>query len=1083
MRKSFHSHLWLAATAMIVGLVVSETGAQSEDVSTAAGTESRLGLPLVAEDPEAYQAVFDSLLATADLSIPEVSAAFRNAAQAYLEAKDDSLLLSDLDFCRGHSLRTRAEWHEAVKLDRRGFALRGEGDYEASAQAFRDAAGMYAALGHLRREAVAWGSLGVSIWYTGDMQGVLEAYENALAARRKLGDPVLIGKTLNGLGSVYKNLAEYDKALSYYRQALAVRKTLDRPTELGQTMAYTGIIYYRTGNLLEAERLFREALATFTPETPERFVNEARLGLANVYGDVGESRRALEVEGEILESAIRQGDRSMEATTRANMGREHLALGDFAEALGMLGKASEIQEDLGERSDLASTTNSLGAAYLGIGDLPRAMEFFERAEELALEADAPLIAVMATINKGKVYSRKEQYDRAFELYEKARTESEEMDLPVGIRNALIGMAVAHDRKQDYARALELYRQVLSMDDDAGILTNLPQDHVNVGNALAGLGRLGEARDSFRTSLTVARKTRNRDALWRAYLGIADCHEQAGTLDSARVYNERAMDAMETQRDLALSSETKAEWLRERALVYEAQVHVLAKLHDRDPGAGYAQEALAVAERGKAQAFRDILGESGLVADKDTDPALIAERDQLELALKSTRFRLRQAGADGTPEDSLKRLETELRELESSMSNVLQRIRLQNPRLAAMDPEKPSTLKAIRKTLLGGEDQAILEYALGDSASYLWVIRGRSLNLHRLPPRPVVEAEASALQRAISTPYSTEQTVVRASVRMYEMLLAPAAGEIRDAGLVYLIPDGALNFIPFTVLMSGAPELADLRGQPAFPDCSYALDEKRVLYGPSATTLVQLASRPARTRSDRTFLGVGDPVYAGWGKTEFRRIGNLSPKADSAAAPAGMVGEEWKPLPRTRDEVMKIASYFEGNKATVLLGDEARESTLDSPGFLSRFGILHFATHGLADERRPDRSELVLSYPRDSSSEDGCLQASEVYKLKLSADLVVLSACETGRGKMVRGEGVLGLPRAFLYAGASAVVVSLWSVADQAAVEMMPVFYEHMMDRGEPPAEALRLAAQHVRSMEGFSHPFYWAPFVFIGPGD
>ena len=229
-------------------------------------------------------------------------------------------------------------------------------------------------------------------------------------------------------------------------------------------------------------------------------------------------------------------------------------------------------------------------------------------------------------------------------------------------------------------------------------------------------------------------------------------------------------------------------------------------------------------------------------------------------------------------------------------------------------------------------------------------------------------------------------------------------------------------------------------------------------------MVALASRPGRQRDSGNllaFLGVGDPVFS-----------------SGSAEPGG--SSDLAPLPFTRDEVNSIAEYFDEDARTVLLGEDAAEKTLSEPGFLSRYEILHFATHGFIDERRPERSSLALSFPKDPS-EDGYLQAAEIYKLEMSADLVVLSACETGTGRMVRGEGVLGLPRAFLYGGASSVMVSLWSVSDRSTAKLMSVFYEQRTGKGRSHGEALRRASEHLRKTEGFAHPFYWAPFVLIGP--
>jgi CHAT domain-containing protein len=180
-------------------------------------------------------------------------------------------------------------------------------------------------------------------------------------------------------------------------------------------------------------------------------------------------------------------------------------------------------------------------------------------------------------------------------------------------------------------------------------------------------------------------------------------------------------------------------------------------------------------------------------------------------------------------------------------------------------------------------------------------------------------------------------------------------------------------------------------------------------------------------------------------------------------------------------VVAISRLFDDSRSTLLLGDEAKETTVRSPGFLSQFRILHFATHGLTNERFPKQCCLALAASADSSM-DGFLQAGEIYGLSLNADLVVLSACETGKGKMVRGEGVLGLPRAFLYAGARNVVVSLWSVSDEGTAKLMTSFYREMIVGKRLPGEALARAKEAMIQTDRWHDPFYWAGFVLIGPG-
>jgi CHAT domain-containing protein len=564
-----------------------------------------------------------------------------------------------------------------------------------------------------------------------------------------------------------------------------------------------------------------------------------------------------------------------------------------------------------------------------------------------------------------------------------------------------------------------------------------------------------------------------EILWRSYLGIGDSFERMGKLDSARVYNRRAVDVLEEFRGQSLSEEARTSFLGNWFYLYEAQIHVLGKLHAQTGDPALAEEAFAVAERGKSRALLDMLAESQVDLSTGLPSEVVEERAEMERRLSEMRYRVRKAEGEEVSADSLRALRKHLRELEGEQRALLDRIRLENPKYAALDSGEPRTLEEIRRNLVTEGDRALFQFTLGDSASYLWVLTAKNLDFHRLPPRPEIESQVQRLRTGLTNPLpSADAELVDAASTLYAMLFKPAEERLKKAKSVYIIPDGSLHFIPFEVLLEEpapppSPEASESDRNRVFAGLPYAFKKTNVRYGPSATALSTLAlSRHSeRKKKDRTLLAVGSPSF---GEGE-------GADAEEKARRAGLA-----PLPYTRDEIETIGSHFKEANRTLLLDAAAREKTLTEPGFLSRFDMLHFATHGLIDERRPEKSRLALSFPRDPS-EDGYLQASEIYELDLGADLVVLSACETGLGKMVRGEGVLGLPRAFLYAGASSIVVSLWSVSDRSTADLMSEFYRRMMGKNDSPAEALRRAKEELRKSGAFAHPFYWAPFVILGP--
>ena len=383
--------------------------------------------------PEWFQDIFDSLIVAADLKDPDQAVLFETAGRDYLAATGDSLLLSDYEFVSSIPEGTRPDWYTTVVTDVRGWILRDEGDLQGSAVAFREAAEAYRRLGHLRREAVAWGSLGVSYFRLADWDASEGAYVNALEARRRLGDPLLIGRTLNAMGSVNLRKTNYHVALDYYGQARAVRETLDRPGDLGTTLGYIGNVHYRLGNLEEARRSYLSALEVFGP-AGEEMIHPARSGLANIHAELGEHRRAIELYREQLTLAEAQDDQREAAVMHVSLAIELRAIGDHAGALRELGRAREIQQSTEDFFHLSRTMNWLGIVYGNLGNFSSAMDAFKEAERLAIETENKMVLGRIKANFGVVYQQMGLFERAIETYEEALVVQEELEDRLGTRD-------------------------------------------------------------------------------------------------------------------------------------------------------------------------------------------------------------------------------------------------------------------------------------------------------------------------------------------------------------------------------------------------------------------------------------------------------------------------------------------------------------------------------------------------------------------------------------------------------------------------------------------------------------------------
>jgi CHAT domain-containing protein len=350
----------------------------------------------------------------------------------------------------------------------------------------------------------------------------------------------------------------------------------------------------------------------------------------------------------------------------------------------------------------------------------------------------------------------------------------------------------------------------------------------------------------------------------------------------------------------------------------------------------------------------------------------------------------------------------------------------------------------------------------------------------LPKAEAIGQLTQEFRETLRTPGRREfGAYARTAHRLYQTLIAPAGDTLAGKRRLLIIPDGALHYVPFEALLVKA---ADGAGDPEF-----LLKRWAVSYAPSASVVASMRqnTRPAADVSAKQFLAFADPVYDSNGRNDLARkkLGANAMSENTVALNArGLFDNDaqWDlaRLTHSRREVEGIARLYRPQASALFLGQDAKEENAKGAGALATARRIHFATHGLVNEQQPQYSGLVLTLD-DDPREDGLLQVYEIFNLKLQADLVVLSSCQTGLGQQFKGEGIVGLTRAFMYAGAPSVVVSLWSVADVSTADLMVGFYQHL-DRAEDKADALRSAKLELLKNPRYAHPYYWAPFVLIG---
>ena len=530
---------------------------------------------------------------------------------------------------------------------------------------------------------------------------------------------------------------------------------------------------------------------------------------------------------------------------------------------------------------------------------------------------------------------------------------------------------------------------------------------------------------------------------------------------------------------------------------------------------YASEAFRINEQSRARSLLDLLAETDAVITEGVPTELLKRKQenldrQQDIADVLTGINVSADEVKKKPGE----LDEDLEKLQAEYEEIENQIRTASPRYASLTANKPLTLAEVQQNVLD-DKTALVEYALQADESYLFVATKSGVSLFKLPGRASIEKLAmdlraqlipSKLQRRIvgidvaeanrglGVATSAPEEVapfVTASSALYKVVVEPAAGLIGDKRLM-IVADGALNYIPFEALIKTA-DGAD------FSSLGYLVKTNEVIYAPSASVVG--AIKQQRTKpTGRAILVVADPVFnsndaraqkttgAPASDAELRGLGIQGAIVDVAGSnptPAANAAMEGLPLARlngTRVEADQISKLAKGSggQADVWLDLDANEDNLAARD-ISKYRIIHVATHGLLNAERPQFTGVVLSLV-GNKTRDGFVRTDEVFNLRLGSPLVMLSACETGLGKEKRGEGVMGLTRAFMYAGAPTVGVSLWSVADRSTADLMTDFYKRLLSTGEgtTSSSALRGAQLAMISGKKYSAPFYWAPFVLVG---
>ena len=979
-----------------------------------------------------------------DLAAAERS--WRSAAESARTAGDGRLAAWFLDRL-ARTLAKAGKWPEADAAYPEALTiLERESEHPAAAELLR-----------------RWGD---SFQVRGAWDAAVERYRKALTFDRMTAPKSLAAaRSLGSQGIISAKKGDYATAEELLRQALAIREELaPGTTEVAEGLLFLGILARRSGHLTAAEEYLVRGEAILRRLAPDsldhgRFLHT----LGNLALDRGDLERA--------EDLFRQATAIYEETAPdslfvvgclTNLANVAVQRGDFAAADDLLRRVLALQERTAhDEVDRSSILTSLGNIAFNRGDLEAAESYFRQALAI-LEKLAPGGAEIADSlsSLGELAIRQGDYETARTCLRRA-LDIEEKLAPGGLHLALKLENLASleaDHGGGLVTAEELLRRALATVEKAA-----PESLTNsnilreLGEIAARRGRLEEALALHRRALELRRKRipegYSIDTAKTLYsLGRAERRmgqSQEGILDICR-----AVDVLDRQRArLGGTPEERASFGTLFAGYYQACLEGLIEL-------GRPAEAFHVLERGRARSFLEFLAERDLRL-ADLPPELAAERRRVNAEYDRVQSQLAPLSA-GRDDAEIARLTEELRGLRTRQEEILARIRQESPRAAALQDPQPLDLAGARAALDPGT--VLLEYAVGEERTWLFAVqpagaKGSGLSVFRIEiGAKSLRDEVESFRLLVKDPGSDLAELQARARRLYGLLVRPAEAQIAGAQRILFSPHGPLHTLPFAALVRGK---------------GYLVEWKPIHSALSATVYAELTKSrpPRRAPGEEHLVAFGDPVYP-------------SPTTDAPADPelreAVRRGLALQPLPLSGQEVKSIAALYP--QAEVYLGRDATEEKAKSIGPESR-RLVHFACHGLLDERFPLNSALALTMPEKPAEgqDNGLLQAWEIFEsVRLDADLVTLSACDTGLGREMAGEGLIGLTRAFQYAGARSVLASLWGVADRSTAGFMQSFYGYLHS-GKPKDEALRAAQiDHIRERAGPSHPFHWAAFQLTG---
>jgi CHAT domain-containing protein len=891
--------------------------------------------------------------------------------------------------------------------------------------------------------ATANHSIGIIHEIEGRKEDALKSFTESLKLSETIGYQKGIAISLERIGNIKKDWAQYEEALQDLNRSLEIHRSINDKPGIADSLSTIADVY---GDQLSYEKsleIQQQSLNLREEMGDPVEIGKSQVRIGNVYGAMGRADLALrhwEIAVQLFENA---GSKGRLSGVYNNIANAVTGYGNWGLGLQYYLKSLKGCEEVGSKQCMAFPILNIGVLHEAHGNYQLALDYYKRAHQLFQETGMKAVAMIAQANIAGAYALLGQHNEALNQYrEILKTKEERGEDTGGVFGA---MAAVYELKGEYKTALVFCEKSLERHKILKENYWVMDKTLMMSRLHRALKQSNEALSFAKVAIHLANELGDPETLWAAQLEEGRAYKELGDQEKAVADFQEAIRLIEHLRTQVATSEWESQqYFQSRTDPYYEMIQSLV-LQDK------TMEALNYAELYKSRVLLDVLGNGKINVTKDMTPQEKEQEQSLRSSLVSLNSQLLSAKSNLNVdlkkvtdlENKLQKARLNLDSFRTNLYAVHPRLNIHRGQLNAQSFEK--AVEVVNKKSI------LFEYVVAEEQSILFVVsrKNEDIPIVRMYTIHVSRDRLSQLVQRFRKQLAEQDPGFRAlSKQLYRMLIKPAEAEFtRNTDSIIVVPDRDLWELPFQALLDSQNR--------------YLLQKGAVSYAQSMTVLHEMINLQPNQSSSTTLLAFANPQIAS----------ETSDRLKSFRSE-----ETFYPLPEAERNVKSLATLYGSKNSLTVTGINATEEVFKKEA--NGFDVIHIAAHGFISDSDPMYSHLILA--KGSKKEDGLLEPWEVLDMNLNASLIVLSACETARGKVSSGEGMIGFTWAFFVAGTPSTIVSQWKVDAVSTTQLMNEFHLNWRRNGMTKAESLRRAALKVMATQEFSHPFSWAGFVLIG---